>query len=82
MHAVRRPRTDSVKRVMLGSGSLINPPWWRENEREGERKNRRPLVDRALLVREGNAKRIGENGGKKQNSGKGLSRVTWPGPDP
>lgn len=82
MHAVRRPRTDSVKRVMLGSGSLINPPSWRENEREGERKNRRPLVDRALLVREGNAKRIGENGGKKQNSGKGLSRVTWPGPDP
>lgn len=72
---------------MLGSGSLINPPSWREKrdrERGGEekKKDRRPLVDRALLVREGNAKRIGENGGKKQNSGKGLSRVTWPGPDP
>lgn len=55
-------------------------------ERKREREKKRPLVDRALLVREGNAKRIGENGGggrgKKQNSGKGLSRVTWPGPDP
>lgn len=57
----------------------------RQSERGGggkKKKDRRPLVDRALLVREGNAKRIGENGGKKQNSGKGLSRVTWPGPDP
>lgn len=58
----------------------------KKRQREGggrkKKKDRRPLVDRALLVREGNAKRIGENGGKKQNSGKGLSRVTWPGPDP